>query len=197
MPLRLRSAGGGSVQLNSPVALATDVSVEVPGYAGAKILTDKTPGVVLQVVQGVYTGATTVASGTYVSLPISAVIVPKSTSSKILVRTVVHCGMTGTNEGLHGRLVRNGSFVPVYGNAAGSRDQAWFHCGAHYSAYEQYAVMAEYLDSPNSIDAQTYQIWGRGNSASYPILINTCENDADSGATSRTVSTITLMEIAA
>jgi hypothetical protein len=196
MPLRLRSAGGGSVLLKPPVAQAADVSMEVPAYDGAKLLTDKTPGVVLQVVQGVYTGATTVASASYVALPVLATITPVSASSKILVRTVIHCGVTGTNEGLHGRLYRNGAVVPVYGNAAGSRDQAWFHCGAHYSAYEQYAATAEYLDSPNSIAAMTYQIWVRGNSAPYPVLINTCENDADSSATSRTVSTITLMEIA-
>lgn len=63
MPLRLRSAGGGSVQLNSPVALATDVSMEVPAYDGAKVLTDKTPGVVLQVVSA-STNAVTVNTTT-------------------------------------------------------------------------------------------------------------------------------------
>ena len=196
MPLRLRSAGGGGVTLKPPVALSTEAAIEVPAYDGAKMLTNKTPGCVLQVVQGVYTGATTVASASYVALPVLATITPLSASSKILVRTVIHCGMTGSNEGLHGRLYRNGAVVPIYGNAAGSRDQAWFHCGAHYSAYEQYAATAEYLDSPNSIETLTYQIWARGNSAPYPVLINTCENDADSSATSRTVSSITLMEIA-
>lgn len=50
MPLRLRSAGGGSVLLKPPVAQAADVSMEVPAYDGAKVLTDKTPGVVLQAV---------------------------------------------------------------------------------------------------------------------------------------------------
>lgn len=153
-------------------------------------------GAVLQVVQGVYAGATTVASASYVALPVSATITPVSALSKILVRTVVHCGMAGSNEGLHGRLYRNGVVVPIYGNAGGSRDQAWFHCGAHMSAYEQYAATAEYLDSPNATGALTYQIWARGHSASYPIIINSNEGDYDSSTTSRTVSTITLMEIA-
>ncbi len=153
-------------------------------------------GAVLQVVQGNYTGATTIASNGYVALPISATITPISTSSKILVRTVVHCGMAGSNEGLHGRLACNGSYVPIYGGAAGSRDQAWFHCGSHMSSYEQYSATAEYLHSPNSVQALTYQIWARGHSASYPVLINTCEGDYDALQTSRTVSSITLMEIA-
>lgn len=153
-------------------------------------------GAVLQVVQGNYTGATTIASNGYVALPISATITPVSTTSKILVRTIVHCGMTGGNEGIHGRLACNGSYVPIWGNAAGSRDQAWFHCGAFSSAYEQFAATAEYLHSPNSIQELTYQIWARGHSAGYPILINTNEGDYDSSYTSRTVSSITLMEIA-
>lgn len=153
-------------------------------------------GAVLQVVQGNYKGVTTVASGTYVALPISATITPISLNSKILVRTVVHVGCTGSNEGLHGRLVRNGSYVTIYGDAAGSRDQAWFHCGSHMSSYEIYPATAEYLDSPNSTSALTYVIWARGHSAGYPVLINTNEADYDSTYTSRTVSSITLMEIA-
>lgn len=153
-------------------------------------------GAVLQVVQGNYTGATTVASNGYVALPISATITPQSLSSKILVRCVVHCGATGSNEGLHGRLARNGSYVPIYGDAAGSRDQAWFHCGSHSSNYEIYAATAEYLDSPNSTSSLTYQLWARPHSAGYPVLINTNEADHDTNYTSRTVSSITLMEIA-
>jgi hypothetical protein len=154
-------------------------------------------GAILQVVQYNYTGATTVASSTYVALPVTASITPSSSTSKILVRVVVHCGMAGSNEGLHGRLYRNGSVVSgALGNAASARDQAWFHCGAHMSAYEQYGVSAEYLDSPATTSSTTYTVYARCHSATYPVLINTCENDADAGQTSRTVSSITLLEIA-
>lgn len=48
MPLRLRSAGGGGVTLKPPVALSTEAAIEVPAYDGAKMLTDKTPGMVLR-----------------------------------------------------------------------------------------------------------------------------------------------------
>ena len=130
------------------------------------------------------------------ALPITATITPTSSSSKILVRCVVHVGAYGGNEGLHGRLYRNGSVVPIYGDAAGSRDRAWFHCGAHYTAYEQYAATAEYLDSPASISALTYTIYARCYSGSYPIYINTNEGDYDTEYTSRTVSSITLTEVA-
>jgi len=154
------------------------------------------PGHVVQVVQYNYTGSTSIATGTYTALPITATITPTSTSSKILVRCVVHVGATGGNEGLHGRLYRNGSVVTIYGDTAGSRDTAWFHCGAHSSAYEQYPATSEYLDSPASTSALTYTIYARGHSASYPIYINTNEGDYNTEYTSRTVSSITLMEIA-
>ena len=151
---------------------------------------------VLQVVQFNYTGRTSIASGSYVALPISATITPSNTANKILVRVVVHVGMTGGNEGLHGRLVCNNSFVPIYGDAAGSRDQAWFHVGSHSSDNEIYAGVAEYLHTSNSTSALTYAVWGRGHSSPYPISINSCGFDNDTNTQSRTVSSITLMEIA-
>ena len=154
------------------------------------------PGGIVQVVQYNYTSSTSIATGSYTALPIAATITPTSTSSKILVRCVVHVGTTGGNEGLHGRLYRNGSVVPIYGDASSSRDQAWFHCGAHTSAYEQYPATAEYLDSPASTSALTYTIYARGHSSGYPIYINTNEGDYDTQYTSRTVSSITLMEVA-
>jgi hypothetical protein len=153
-------------------------------------------GSVLQVVQFNYTGRTSIATGTYIALPILATITPSSASNKILVRIVVHVGAVGGNEGLHGRLVCNGSTVPIYGDAAGSRDQAWFHCGAHYTQDEVYPAVAEYLHSPASTSALTYEVWGRGHDVSYPISINSSEIDSNSSVCSRTVSTITLMEIA-
>lgn len=159
-------------------------------------LYEKAPGSVLQVVQSNYTGTTSISSGTYVSTPISATITPTSTTSKILVSCVVHIGVTGSNEGAHGRLYKNGVVVPIYGDGAGSRDRAWFHCGSHYSGYEIYSVSPSYLDSPATLDALTYSVYMRGHSAPYIIRINANEGDYDYDSSSRTVSSITLMEIA-
>ena len=173
----------------------TNRTLVLPDEAGT-IDTLQRAGNVLQVVQFNYTGRTSIATGSYVALPIAATITPSNASNKILVRTVVHAGMSGGNEGLHGRLVCNNSFVPIYGDAAGSRDQAWFHLGSHYSGSEVYPAAAEYLHSPASTSALTYAVWARGHSAGYPISINSSEADTDSVTQSRTVSSITLMEIA-
>ena len=172
---------------------SNDASALTTGTLG----TSRLPaGSVLQVVQFNYTARTSIATGSYVALPITATITPSSTSNKILVRVVVHAGMTGGDEGLHGRLVCNNSFVPIYGDSANNRDQAWFHVGSHYSPSEIYPAVAEYLHSPASTSALTYAVWARGHSAGYPISINSSENDGDYSTRSRTVSSITLMEIA-
>ena len=88
MPLRLRSAGGGSVLLKPPVALAADVSMEVPGYEGAKLLTDKTPGAVIQV-QSVTDGtAFTISAAVgqvYYTLGTALTLTSKVANSKFLI----------------------------------------------------------------------------------------------------------------
>jgi hypothetical protein len=155
------------------------------------------PGAVLQVLQYTYTSTMSVATGSYIATPLTLTITPSSTSSKILVRAVLHVGMTGGNEGAHGRLYRNGSVITgAIGDASSSRDRAWFHCGSHYTGYEQYSSSPEYLDSPNTTSATTYTVYVRAHSASYPFYINSNEADNDADTASRTVSTITLMEIA-
>lgn len=88
MPLRLRSAGGGSVLLKPPVALTADVSMEVPGYEGAKLLTDKTPGAVIQV-QSVTDGtAFTISAAVgqvYYTLGTALTLTSKVANSKFLI----------------------------------------------------------------------------------------------------------------
>ena len=174
-------------------AVTIDASTGKPSFPNGANLP---AGSVLQVVQFNYTSSTVIATGSYTALPILASITPSTASSKILVRCVVHVGTSGGNEGMKGRLYRNGLEVPIYGDAAGSRSRAWFHCGAHFSGNEIYAAVAEYLDSPSSTASQTYQIYGRGHSSPYPVKINASEIDADHSTQSRTVSSITLMEIA-
>ena len=195
------ATGTGTFTISSP-ATNTDRTLTLPDEAGTIITTAGVPssampaGSVIQVVQFNYTGRTSIATGTYIALPILATITPSSASNKILVRVVVHVGTYGGTEGMHGRLVCNGSTVPIYGDAAGSRDQAWFHIGEHVSNYAIYPAAAEYLHSPASTSALTYEVWARGHGPAYPLSINSSETDTDGSQYSRTVSTITLMEIA-
>lgn len=175
----------GVVQLDGAVTLS-------PGS------TFQAPGQIIQVAQSIFTGTQTIASGSYVEIQdLSVSLNPANANSKFLVTVCINIGVTGTNEGFHGRLYRNGSqVIEARGSRTGSRDPAWFHCGAHYTSGEQYAATAQYLDSPNTTDTLTYALYGRGHSAPYIVRINTNEADNDADYNSATMSSITVMEIA-
>lgn len=85
MGLRFRSTAGGSVQLDAPAGVSSDILVEVPAIAGAKLLSDKTPGTVLQVVEAEFVSGMSTTSTSYADTGISLSITPKNTTSKILL----------------------------------------------------------------------------------------------------------------
>lgn len=201
MPLRLRSAGGGSVQLNSPVALATDVSMEVPGYAGAKVLTDKTPGVVLQVVQAVKTDTMSATGALWMDVPgLSATITPQSASNKILVTVDLKGASYANSSVIRSKLLRNNTDVYV-GDAAGSRPRSLgqaYDGGGTDNVYGVNQLGGTYLDSPNSTSAVTYKIQIGADTSDRVVFVNRTQADRDTAYyDSRVVSSITLMEIAA
>jgi len=154
-------------------------------------------GAVLQVVQAVKTDTQTIPDGNYTAITdLSASITPSSTNSKILAQLAISVGAQGSNEGMHIRLYKGGSVVNgALGDASGSRDTAWIHVGP-LATTGQASASAMYLDSPASTSAQTYAIYARSHSSSYPSYVNRSESDTDSTYHSRTISTLTLMEIA-
>ena len=184
MPLRLRSAGGGSVQLNSPVALSTDVAMEVPAYDGAKVLTDKTPGVVLQVITNKGTsafGSFTTTSTTPVSIGYSVTITPTSSTSKILY--MFSCNTRRIYGSSYFDLYINGVKDAISGRGSGNfgsvTKQLETYLGNHLQTHLQTAY------SPGSTDPITYDI----------------RLSTDSGGTAEIwgygVPMVTVMEIAA
>ncbi len=212
MPLRLRSAGGGSVLLKPPVAQVADVSMEVPAYDGAKLLTDKTPGTVLQVVHGTlsttFVGTSVLDNGGYfidVS-NLTATITPKFLSSKILVTLSLYMGLTSTASGYQQsyrlkKLVNGVSSFPVLGDAVGGRPRSTGRInmyGTDNATHKMGFMGGTHQDSPNTLSAVTYQVQVGGYSSSTIMYVNRSEafqyqaNDYDTVP----VSTITLMEIA-
>lgn len=155
------------------------------------------PGHAIQTVQFNYKAKQAFTVNDYTASGVTATITPKSATSKILVTVVVHLGVHGGSEGVHGRLYRNGVNIDdTLGDAASTRDRVWFHCGALYAVNEIQAVTAVYLDSPATVAATTYTVYVRGYSSSYPFNINASEADSDNFYNSRPVSSITLTEIA-
>jgi hypothetical protein len=178
--------------------------MEVPGYEGAKLLTNKTPGAVLQVIQVVKTDtfSTTVQDTVFVDVPgLSASITPTSASSKILVMASIgKCSCATSNRSVNFLLDRNGASIAL-GDAAGSRGRISFASQAGgYDAAGRGGQSASlnFLDSPASVDAQTYKIKMTGHNGEATVINMSGENlDSSDGPHARSISSLILMEIAA
>jgi hypothetical protein len=136
-------------------------------------------------------------SGTWVSITgLSATITPSSPSSKVLV--IVSFGAVGisTNSWIS-KVQRNGTDLNI-ADAAGSRPRSTMRTMRISSDYNhaQGGLSYQFVDSPSSTSALTYQVlgWAEGQSTFY---INRTINDTDAteAYTTRQVSNITLIEI--
>ena len=197
-------AVAGSGTLTLPVA--TDTLV---GKATTDTLTNKSiaatqltgtiaaaalpAGSVLQVVSttktDTFTSTTTSAWTDITGLTVS--ITPRSTSNKILVKfniTAMH-----PTDNAYVRLVRDATPICI-GDAASNRKQV---SAANFLNSLGGAAMSSgsniYLDSPSSVSAITYkmQFW-----ALTGIFVNRSSVDTDSAVYARSVSSITVQEIA-
>jgi hypothetical protein len=142
-------------------------------------------GSVLQVVNATYSSSTSSSSSTYADTGLSASITPTSSSSKILV-IVTHngCRKESSNTTLAVRLLRGASVISaIEGNGGRSADSSTQHFGG---------ISISILDTPATTSSTTYktQLMSTNNSAT--VYINDNFN-----ADNLTVSSITLMEIAA
>jgi len=178
MGVKLAAASGGSIEL-VPTNTASAFTVTVPAVTGT-MLTNKTAGTVLQVVNATYSTLTTTASASLVDTGLSASITPSSTSNKIIV--LVNLSGVFSNSPTVGQFtITDGSNNILFGfeglagylNTSGS-----FGCAS-----------TTFSHSPSTTSSFTYKV-RMLNVAGTGIAIN----GVTSGSTS---STITLMEIAA
>ena len=164
--------------------------------AGATIVNSGTAtgfggGKVLQVVQTVETGTSTLSSSSFVDLGISVDITPASSSNKVLVIASLDVGGDGGGRGAI-RLLRDTTDI-LLADADGSRTRASVAATNASNAYTVHPNIT-YLDSPSSTSALTYKIQGSiegGNS----MYLNRSLTNTDSADFYRGTSTLTVMEI--
>jgi hypothetical protein len=181
--LKLTTASSGSVILN-PANTASDVTITVPAVTGT-MLTTKTAGSVLQVVQATYSTLTSIASTSFTDTGLSASITPTSSSNKILVIVTqpVNFGRASTAINGYYQLLRGSSSVfnggrsfGLFVNTAGDMDNSQ-------------VLSVAYLDSPATTSSTTYKTQAKlsttANSASAAF-----QNDS-------AVASMILMEISA
>ena len=141
-------------------------------------------------------------SGHFIDVPgMAATITPFSTTSRILVTVSMYVGVSQAASGYqqHFRIRRNGTY-PIIGDAEGTRPRVSGRINMY--ALNQYSMQmftGNYVDSPASTAAQTYQIELGGYAGTPIVYVNRSENFQQSANDydSVPVSTITLMEIAA
>ena len=158
-------------------------------------------GSILQVVSTTKTDtfSASIGAGSFSSnvTGLEATITPSATTSKFLVMVNV-TGSATSNFGLAGgRLVRDGTPIAV-GDADGSRSSLTMYSrNTMANANIVLNASTEFLDSPNANSPVTYgfQIWNAG-TATATVNLNQSNADTNYASAPRTVSSITVMEVA-
>ena len=136
-------------------------------------------GAVLQVVQANYNTFTSTTSTSFVATGLTATITPKFATSKILVMINANgSGASTTNNSINYHLYKNSAALDVLDGIFS------------YGASANYSGAYQYLDSPATTSATTYQLYWRSLNGTTGYLNNY------GGSPNTTRSTITLMEIA-
>ena len=151
-------------------------------------------GNVLQIVSATKTDVFSSTSSTPVAVTgLTASITPKYATSKILVRIVFNAGGDTPTANCDYYIYRNGSLLSTaIGDASGSEQRSAAHIDPSASRMH-YNNTIEYLDSPATTAATSYQLYQRSQ-PNYNFYINRASYQ--DGNTGRTISTITLTEIA-
>ena len=164
--------------------------------ASAAIAGTKLTGVgkVLQVVSTTKTDSFSVSSTSFTTITgLTATITPSSTSNKILIiGSITGTQDVGVNDVFFG-VFRDSTQIAL-GDAASTRTRATFQISTSVESWGVNGSM-NHLDSPSSTSAITYSIKCR-QGVSGNVYVNRTKGDSDSVSTARTVSTITVMEIA-
>lgn len=140
----------GSILLAAP-DVAGSSTLTLP-TTGGTVLSNKTPGCILQVVMGTATAGFVTTSTSYVATNLSATITPTSATSKILIF------FTGPSYSLsvnyaYTTVYRNGTTNLGFGGAAGLGIT-----GNNPETYDT-SVTGMYLDSPATTSATTYTVY--------------------------------------
>jgi hypothetical protein len=125
-------------------------------------------------------------------------ITPSSISNKILILVNINFGYSSASTGdTTGFLLKRGSTGICLGTTAGSRTSmtqaSWLG-----STDQVVSMSMNFLDSPSTTSSTTYAIsCFNGTGSTQTVYLNRTSGDADGSYRVRTVSTITLIEIAA
>ena len=210
--IKLPHASGNSVSIAAPEANpAADRTLYLPSNADGTVLTNTTPGCILQVKQN----SDTTTPGTldlsdhqnYTSIPnLNVSITPASASNKILISFQAFGEGDVVDHKYQLRLERaisGGSTTNIQGAASGSRILAMTMVNVGYNADDSNSTpsasgISNYLDSPSTTSAVTYTVQIRShNTSTSEWNYNRTNGDSNGTDFERGISWITVMEVAA
>ena len=161
MPIKLNGATSGSVELDVPAAVGSDLQLTLPTTAGTLDRLERA-GNILQVVQGSTSTLVSNTTQTYVDTGLSATIVPTSATSKILVnvyQTLQYYRSASAN-GVGIQILRGSTVIshPCTNNQGGLTD----YIATNSTVLNRYMTYAlTILDSPGTANSVTYKAQGR------------------------------------
>jgi hypothetical protein len=152
-------------------------------------------GVIKQVVQTVKTDVFSMSSDTFADVTgLDVTITPATNTNKVLLLVAVSASSTfGTTSG-DWRLMRGSTAIGI-GDAAGSRTRTTVAFNDSFEVSPSLAAI--FLDTPNSAAATTYKVQIRRNRTSGSAFVNRSSPDTDASLISRSISSITAIEVAA
>jgi hypothetical protein len=182
MSIVLVGSTSGSITLQEPAVAGTTV-LTLPAVTGT-VLTDTSPkaGNVIQVVNAQTTTQVEASFASATDLGLSASITPSSSSSKILVLVSAN-GLGSRGADWNGWVVRGSTNIGAFGN----------YIAANTTTTGFWGASVGILDSPATTSSTTYKLQGIRQSGSTNCIFNISTGTAGTG----TISTITLLEIAA
>ena len=212
MPIRLNGETSGSVELDVPAAVGSDLQLTLPATAGTALVAPGTTSItvpsvdgtldrleragnVLQVVQGQYSSTSTTNAQTAQDTGLEVTITPTSSSSTILLSTTFFFGqikdpaMTQDNMKQF-TLFRDSTNLAPNGNCF-LQHQNQLNSNANFSETTQQAAIT-YLDSPATTSAITYKLRMFTDSSQSTIHFNTRGHSTSSGT-----AVILALEVAA
>jgi hypothetical protein len=153
------------------------------------------PGHVIQTQSFTLTSVFSAASTTAQDTGVTVNITPTTNTSKILV--LVNCPFSING---HGGLllVRNGTII-AQGDASSNRARAmvWSYGTTSYNTtYDMHPGSMSFLDSPTTTSTLTYKVQTFTPHSAYSIFLGWQVSNGDATWSGRTISNITVMEIA-
>ena len=201
MSIKLNGATSGSVELDVPDAIGSDLNITIPGAAGTLDRLERA-GNILQVVQTVKTDVfseaeTTAPAETADITGLTVSITPVSTSNKVLVSGVISWGTDADTQNQVGYRLYRGTTRLTTGDADGSTTGVMG--GGHLANGNRSPglLVFSFLDSPNTTSEVTYSVRLLNVFATaVTVYVNRGGDTLDAATRTRGISTITAMEVA-